>query len=266
MESKPQKGNEVEIKYTLKTKGGTVIDTTSSKPNFRFIIGSGKVYKEIEDKIMQMTKGEKGSIELEVKNNESVLGVQVPQGESIDCEIELIDYYEKIKSVFEMDVNEKVAIAKKEKEEGVDEFKKGEYGKARNKFKEGLGYIEKIPNKDMTKEIEEMKISFLLNMCNCLNRIKDYPETIKLVKSVIEIKSDNAKAYYYRGVAYANLDEYDQANEDYSKLSSLVPDISDPGIVALRNLIDTRQKDKEAKEKSKVKALFKKGLFDNDSK
>lgn len=263
METKPQKGNEVEIKYALKTKGGIEVDSTLSKPNFRFVIGSGKVYKEIEDKLMQMTKGEKGIIELEVKNSEGVFGVQVPQGEKVDCEIELVDFYEKIKSVFEMDVNEKVTIAKKHKTEGADEFKKGDYKKASEKFKEGLSYVDKIPNKDMTKEIEEMKISFMLNMCNCLNRMKDYPETIKLIKRVIEIKTDNPKAYYYRGIAYASLDEYDKANEEYTKLSSLMTDKNDPGVVALRNLIDLRQKEKEEKEKAKLKALFKKGIFDD---
>ncbi len=66
------------------------------------------------------------------------------------------------------------------------------------------------------------------------------------------------KSYYYRGTANAYLDEFDKANEDYNKLVDLMKSIDDPGVVSLRQLIDTRKLNKENKEKGKIKIYLKK--------
>ena len=55
----------------------------------------------------------------------------------------------------------------------------------------------------------------------------------------MNITKDNIKSYYYRGTANAYLDEFDKANEDYNKLVDLMKSIDDPGVVSLRQLIDT---------------------------
>ena len=72
------------------------------------------------------------------------------------------------------------------------------------------------------------------------------------------------KSYYYRGTAYAYLDEFDKANEDYNKLIELMKSSNDPGVISLRQLIDSRKQNKENKEKEKMKNIFKKGLYDDN--
>ena len=62
-------------------------------------------------------------------------------------------------------------------------------------------------------------------------------------------------------MANANLDEFDKANEDYKKLIEILKDEKDPGVQALRQLIDTRKSTKENKEKAKYKNIFKQGLY-----
>lgn len=263
MSNFPKIGQEVLLNYSLKRGDNTIIDTTNNKAPFSYILGSNKVYQEIDNEIQKMQKGEKKEIILSQKTIDDILKIhnKEEKGE-IKCEIELIDFYDKIKSVFEMDTNEKKGRALLLKEEGVALFKSSDYKKAVEKFKEALSFVEKISEHEITEEIKTLKISLMLNSCNCSNRIQDYPSTISMAGNVISIKDDNAKSYYYRGMAYAYLDEFEKANADYTKLVSILKNEKDPGVEALRKLIDTRHSEKENKEKAKYKSIFKKRLYD----
>lgn len=262
METTPKVGQEVQIKYTLKNSDNTVIDSTENRPPFSYIIGSNKVYEEIDTAIKTMKKGEKKEIAITAKTAEDMFSVyNMEKKGEIKLEIELVDFYDKIKSVFEMDTKEKKERALLIKEEGVKLFKEKDYKNAVEKFKEALTYIDKVNEHEMNEEIKTIKISLMLNACNCYNRLNEYTETIKMSENVIAVKNDNAKCYYYRGMANAYLDEFDKANEDYNKLIEILKDEKDPGVQALRQLIDTRKSTKESKEKAKYKNIFKQGLY-----
>ncbi len=266
----PKVGQEVEINYKISTNEGVILDSTENKHSFKFIIGSNKIIKEIEEEVQKMQKGESKDIKLNSENCENIFNLIKDENNSeeknkeLNCHIELIDFYDKIKSIYEMDTNEKEEMAKKLKEEGVEYFKKQEFEKAIEKFKESDSYIIKINEKDITSEMKMLKYSVLLNQCNCNNRLKNYTETIKVATEVINLTKDNMKSYYYRGTAYAYLDEFDKANEDYNKLVELMKSSNDPGVVSLRQLIDSRKQNKENKEKGKMKNIFKKGLYDDN--
>ena len=270
--SSPKLGQEVEINYKITTKEGKIIDSTENKHSFKFIIGSNKILKEIEDEVIKMKKGELKEIKLNSDNCENIFNLindennKEEKNKELNCQIELIDYYDKIKSIYEMDTQEKESMVKKLKEEGVEFFKKQEFEKSIEKFKESYAYILKINEKDLSSEIKNLKLSVLLNQCNCNNRLKNYIETIKIANEVMNITKDNMKSYYYRGTANAYLDEFDKANEDYNKLVELMKSTDDPGVVSLRQLIDTRKLNKENKEKGKMKNIFKKGLYDDNKK
>ena len=247
----PKVGQEVEINYKISTSEGKILDSTENKHSFKFIMGSNKILKEIEEEVKQMQKGESKDIKLNPDNSEN---------------IDLINFYDKNKSIYEMNTEEKEQMSKKLKEEGVEYFKKQEFEKAITKFKESYSYIIKIYDKDLTSEMKMTKYSVLLNQCNCNNRLKNYSETVKIANEVINLTKDNMKSYYYRGIANAYLDEFEKANEDYNKLVELMKSSDDPGVVSLRQLIDSRKINKENKEKEKMKNLFKKGLYETDEK
>ena len=239
----PKVGQEIEINYKISTNNGVILDTTENKHSFKFIIGSNKILKEIEEEILKMQKGESKDIKLNSENCENIFNLIKDENNSeeknkeLNCHIELIDFYDKIKSIYEMDTNEKEEMAKKLKEEGVEYFKKQEFEKAIEKFKESDSYIIKINEK---------------------------AETVKVANEVINLTKDNMKSYYYRGTAYAYLDEFEKANEDYNKLIELMKSSNDPGVISLRQLIDSRKQNKENKEKEKMKNIFKKGLYDDN--
>ena len=266
----PKIGQEVEIKYKIYSNN-QVIDSTNDRPNFRVVLGNNKILNEIENEILKMKKGEKKEkIKISEENCENIINLinyknseedKNEKNKELFFDIELIDFYDKIKSIYEMGINEKFEMAKKLKSDGVENFKKNEYENAIKNFEESDKYIEKINEKDITEEMKKLKISLLLNICNCNNKIKNYPKTIEIANKVEKIDPSNLKIFYYRGNANAYLDEFEKAYEDYNKLYEKIENKNDPGVIALKNLIDERKKTKESKQKSKLKNLFKQDLY-----
>jgi len=267
----PKIGQEVEIKYKIYTNDEKVIDSTENHPNFRVLLGNNKIINDIENTILQMKKGEKREkIKISEENSDNILNLlnfnnkeenKTENNKEIFFDIELIDFYDKIKSVYEMGTEEKFEMAKKIKLDGVNNFKNNEFEKAIKNFEEADKYIEKINEKDITEEMKKLKISLLLNICNCNNKIKNYPKTIEIANKIEKIDSKNVKIFYYRGNANAFLDEFEKAYEDYNKLVENIENKNDPGVIALKKLIDDRKKTKESKQKSRLKNLFKQDLY-----
>ena len=139
----------------------------------------------------------------------------------------------------------------------MEKFKNKNYKEGCEALDEAMNLIEKISNKEYKpEEIKKFKLSLNLNKCNCYNNLKDYPSTVKLGKEIIKENDKAIKAYYYLGVALANLDEFEEAMNNYNKLYELIPDKKDPGVISLLDLINSRKKDKENNMRKKYKAYF----------
>lgn len=261
----PVEGDEVKINYVIKAND-TVIDSTGDKLGFCYSCGGGKVYDVIDKEVKKMTKGEKKLIDLSDQDAKEILlrsNTQCNDSSKVTIQVELLDFYPKIKSVYEMDTKEKVDRANEIKVVAATEYKQNEFQNAITKFKEAFTFIEKIPDKEIVGDIFKLKVSLLLNQCNCHNRLKQYDESIKVANEVIRIDNESAKGHYYRGVAYANLDEFEKAENDYKKLVEILKADNDAGVIALKNMIDSRQKEKNEKEKNRMKSLLKKGIYDD---
>ena len=171
--------------------------------------------------------------------------------------MELVNFHDKIKSIFELTNDEKFERAQKMKLKFVEEYKNKKYKEGVQSLDESMNLIEKITNKDYkTEEIKKFKLSLMLNKCNCYNNLKEYPLTVKLSKEIIEQDDKSLKAYYYLSTSLAHLDEFDEALKYYNKLYELIPDKKDPGVVSLMNLINDRKKEKENSIRKKFKAYL----------
>ena len=264
----PKEGQEIEVKYKITNYKGEIIDSTEGKTNFIFTLGKANIIKSITDNIKTMTKGSKKTIEINIEQEPNIFDIfsdiekqnlenLPPNSNIVKCELELIDFHDKIKSIFEFTNDEKFEKAKKMKLKFIEEYKNKKYKEGISSLDEAINIIEKISNKDYKpEEIQKFKLSILLNKCNCYNNLKDYPSTVKLGKEIIEKDSKNLKAYYYLGTALAYLDEFDDALKYYNKLYELIPDKKDPGVVALLNLINNRKKSKDDLMRKKFKAYL----------
>jgi peptidylprolyl isomerase len=259
----PPQGYEVEVHYEGKLQNGTIFDSSKSRNTFKFVLGEGSVIQGWEIAVASMKKGEIAEVVLAYNYayGERGMGDKIPPKSTLIFEIELINFNEKVKSKFELDLPEKIANAKKLKEEGVQLFGQKSFADAVNKFEEGYSYLEKTSSKELTQEAKDLALSLLLNMSNCYNNLKQFDQTKKRIKEALNFK-ENAKSYYYRGVAHANLEEFTNAEEDYNKLTSLVS-VDDPGVKFLRSLIDEKRKEQQKKEKSMFKSFFKTPVYDD---
>ena len=268
-EEHPKEGQEIEVKYKITNYKGDIIDSTEGKPNFKFTLGKTNIVKSISDNIKTMTKGSKKTIEINIEEEPNIFDIfsseeekknfenLPPDSKIVKCELELVNFHEKIKSVFELTNDEKFEKAKKFKAKFVDEYKNKKYKEGITSLDESMNFIEKINNKDYnTEEIKKFKLSLMLNKCNCYNNMKEYPSTVKLSKEIIELDDKSLKAYYYLGTALAYLDEFDDALKNYNKLYELIPDKKDPGVCGLLNLINSRKKSKEDSLRKKYKAYL----------
>ena len=269
MSEYPKEGQEIELKYKITNYKGDIIDSTEGKPNFIFTLGKSNIIRSITNNIKTMTKGEKKTIEINIEQEPNIFDIfssdsekknlenLPPNSNIVKCELELINFHDKIKSIFELTNDEKYDRAQKMKLKFVEEYKNKKYKEGIASLDESLNLIEKITNKDYkTEDIKKFKLSLMLNKCNCYNNLKEYPLTVKLSKEIIEKDDKSLKAYYYLGTSLANLDEFDEALKNYNKLYELIPDKKDPGVVALLNLINSRKKSKEDNMRKKFKAYL----------
>ena len=264
----PKEGQEIEVKYKILNYKGDIIDSTEGKPNFKFTLGKANIIKSIADNIKTMTKGSKKIIEINIEQEPNIFDIfsneekfnlenLPPNSNIVKCELELVDFHERIKSIFELTNDEKFEKAKKIKLKFVEEYKNKKYKEGIVSLDESINYIEKINTKDYKpEEVKKFKLSLLLNKCNCYNNLKDYPSTVKLGKDIIEMDEKSLKLYYYLGVAHSYLDEFDEAMKFYNKLYELIPDKKDPGVNGLLDLINTRKKNKEDNIRKKFKAYL----------
>lgn len=260
----PSEGLEVEVHYEGRlASNGNIFDSSKERAPFKFVLGKNSVISGWEIGVKTMRKGEKSEFVLAPKYayGERGFGDKIPENSTLIFEIELLDFYEKPKSKFEMDLPEKMALSKKLKDEGVAFFQQKDYKNAVAKFEEGLTYLENLSPKEATQESKDLTLSLLLNMSNCYNNLKQYELTRKKVGEALKLK-ENPKCYYYRGVANANLEEIESAEEDFKKLATLVAQ-NDPGVAYLKSLIDEKRTQKEKKAKSMFKSFLKAPVYDD---
>ena len=269
MSEYPVEGQEIELKYKITNYKGDIIDSTEGKPNFKFTFDKTNIIKSISDTIKTMKKGSKKEIEINIEQEPNIFEIfpsktekenienLPPNSKIVKCELELINFHDKIKSVFELTNDEKFDKAQKAKLKFVEKYKSKNYKEGIEALDEAMNLIEKINNKDYKpEEIKKFKMSLNLNKCNCFNNIKDYPSTVKLAKEIIKEDDKAIKAYYYLGTALAHLDEFEEAMTNYNKLYELIPDKKDPGVISLLELINNRKKEKENNIRKKFKAYL----------
>jgi len=260
----PSEGQEVEVHYEGRLQtNGKIFDSSKSRAPFKFVLGENSVISGWEIGVKSMRKGEKSEFILapEYAYGDRGFGDKIPKNSTLVFEIELLDNYEKPKSKFEMDLPEKMALARKLKDEGVGLFGLKDFKNAVAKFEEGFSFLDKLSPNESTQDATDLKLSLLLNMSNCYNNLKQYDLTTKKIAEALKLK-ENPKCYYYRGVANANLEEIENAEEDFKRLVDLVPQ-SDPGVAFLKNLIEEKKKLKEKKTKSMFKSFLKSPVYDD---
>lgn len=211
-----------------------------------------------------MKKGEKSEFIFspEYAYKDKGAGEKIPPNATLHFEIELIDILPPQKKLEDMDFPEKLAKAKKLKEEGAEKFKEKNFIWATEKFTKALKYIgDADKTKDEHKEGIEVLFNLYTNLANCNNNLGYYKATVNFIEGALQLKV-TPKCYYFRGVALVHLNELEKAEKDYNELVKLVA-ANDPGVESLKKAIEDKKALLLSKEKKISRSMFRKGLYDD---
>ena len=152
------------------------------------------------------------------KSNENI-----PPNSILEYDIELksIEYKNTEESLENLSYEEKLQWGQLLKKEGVEKFKANEISEAKKCFLNALTFLRNMdPKKDEEKEGVDLFLTVLANICNCYNKEKDFESVIKFAFIGINIRATQ-KLLYFRTIAYANLEEFENAENDLKDLIAL---------------------------------------------
>jgi tetratricopeptide (TPR) repeat protein len=163
----------------------------------------------------------------------------------------------------EMSLNEKLDKSEKYKDEGIKLFSEKKFNDAGLNFRAGL---ELLYGEGLSQKARDLMLSHNLNLCNCFNNLGAYQNTIERTDFSLKLRKDHPKIYYYRAIAYININDINKAESDYQMLSELIPN-TDPALHNVKNLIDIRRPIKDETETKKIfKSMFKSGVYNDREK
>ncbi|GFX56326.1 peptidyl-prolyl cis-trans isomerase FKBP4 [Trichonephila clavipes] len=218
-------GFEMKVRYTGYYKGCMFEDHLKQFPLGEGIIAG--IPESIDIALQEFHLGEKSMLFMSGKYGHptGLEELKMPPGADIKYEVTLLGI-EKVKEVFEMNTDEKLARAKIVKERGVNLYKLGQYKASVKQFKCILQCLENEPGADPnTAEVrKELVKSSYLNISLCHLKTKNYLECIKYCEKTLAADPVNEKALYRKGQAKMNINDYSEALKDFNKVVKLFPE------------------------------------------
>jgi peptidylprolyl isomerase len=156
-----------------------------------------------------MRKGEKATL---VCSPDYAYGARgsppsIPPNATLHFEVELLDFKDKEKELWEYSDEEKMTAAKNFKQIGNDKLKEGNYSEAIQGYKDGIKFMEN----EHSPEAKQLLNILRLNISQAYLKINKYADAVTNCSSVLKDEEDCLKALYRRGLAYAKLQEFDKA-------------------------------------------------------
>lgn len=112
--------------------------------------------------------------------------------------------------------------------------------------------------KPVSKSLEEIQISCLLNQAACFLQLEDSRKALDVCNQLLQIQPENVKGLFRRGCAFLRIGEPDAAISDLTKANSLAPEDA-----AIRKKL-AEAKQKKQSQKSKEKKVYQQ-MFKNSN-
>ncbi|KAK1420618.1 hypothetical protein QVD17_22356 [Tagetes erecta] len=232
---RPSEGVLVQVKLIGKMQDGTIFTKKGFDETevFEFKTDEEQVIDGLDRAVMTMKKGEAAVLTIAPEyafgatESKQDLAV-VPPSSTVIYKVELVSFVKDKKS-WDMNMQEKIEAAGKNKEEGNSLFKAGKYLKAFKRYEKAAKYIEydTIFSDEEKKQSKALMVSCNLNKAACKLKLKDYKQAEKLCTMVLELESNNVKALYRRAQAYIPVAHLDLAELDLKKALEIDPDNRD---------------------------------------
>jgi len=149
--------------------------------------------------------------------------------------------------------NDRMRLVVKNKEEGTELFRGGNFRPAAARYHKALTHASKFF--DLTKadeeELKELKKTIFLNLASCYIKLESWEQVLRNCDEVLQIEYNNIKALYRRSIYYENKKDWEKALLDIKKCQEL-NDVEDK----LVTKASERIKKEIQKEKNKEKKMW----------
>ncbi|KAJ3042262.1 hypothetical protein HDV00_007629 [Rhizophlyctis rosea] len=208
---------------------GPIFDSSRERGSpFDFTIGGGQVIEGWERGIATMKIGEEADL---ICSPEYAYGEQgykptIPPNATLRFNVEVLKA-----DPPELPILERLAKAKRLKEEGNQLVKSGDYESAAKLYENGLQHIASSWGADPPEiiDINALKVALNSNLALCTLKTKDFAVGIKACREGLEIEPSKVKLLFRLGQALAGLGQYADAIEalntamKYDPSDSLIP-------------------------------------------
>lgn len=147
-------------------------------------------------------------------------------------------------------------LVKKNKDEGTELFKGGNYEHATVRYIKSLTHCAKFYdcNDEDRKEIDEIKLSLYLNLSLCYIKLNSFDKAYENTKEALKIDPENVKAMYRQATCLEKRNELREAKKLLDKVIKVQPE--DPATLKLMKLVDQKLEIQKKKEKQMAKKMF----------
>ena len=152
--------------------------------------------------------------------------------------------------------SDRFRLVEKNKAEGTELFKDGNFHHAAKRYKDALGHAAKFrdldPEKDAT--VKKIKVDLHVNMALCWTKLENPDQSLKSAEEALKLDPDHPKALYRRAALFEKTNKFDEAKKDLVKTLKINPD--DKASLALMKRVDVQLARQKAKTKKMAAKMF----------
>lgn len=153
----------------------------------------------------------------------------------------------------DLEQDERLDRAQHHKEKGTELYQKGVLDFAQDRYEKALSYLKDMePATDLPGELatryQKLKCQCFLNLAACHLSGDEFDKVTENCTAALELEPDNVKGLFRRGQAYAKLNQYEKAKDDFTKAQSL--DKDNKAVTKQLHLVNSKmQKEKQMYQK-----------------
>jgi tetratricopeptide (TPR) repeat protein len=148
--------------------------------------------------------------------------------------------------------NTRLRLVKKNKDEGTELLKGGNFKPAAARYCKALSHCGKFFDigPDMQEEVKALQLSLNLNVALCYLKMEKWQQVVNYASHALDIDADNVKGLFRRATAYEKLNDIDRAMEDIARIKQINGDENeDKAVTKLEKKVRGKIQRQEEREK-----------------
>ena len=237
----PKEGQNCVVNYTGRLIDGTTFDSNINSTPFNFLLGSNQVIKSWELCLPTMSKGEKSLI---VAHPDLCYGEKgsppvIPSSTYLTFDIELLDFHDKPKEIYELSEDEKIDKMCEQIKLGKEAFNDKRIDSSIQFYHKAVDYI--------CDERHDERVNLYNNLSLLYGMKNDWKKSMEYARRGFHEKNNNFKSLYRLANSYYHLEEYEGAIEGCNKILELFPDSENIKVLLKKSKIGKKRLDSKFK-------------------